>query len=338
MAKAFKSLDLSSVFKREKPVVVPEIMGVITMKSESLKTQIANAGFKVEKAEEMQDGSVVFAQADDVSGESTLVRISEDAVLAVKGLKPYMMDVTLEDGTSFEDVCKASGFVPGLGSSIDLLRGTVLSLAEKSEDPEATILVVQKMFDEVSAYAASLIKDLPASAFRLEYLESDDAVVKAAPQSADSEGTPVEPSAPVVAAVIKSDASDGDEEAFKACAGCKTPDVCLKAQACSASSATKQDEVATPDAALLAVTALTAKMDSLMNTFTSALSGMGETVSGLSDKIASVEAVAKAAREAVEGTVVSGGGSDDRSQTRKSDVRPAGREIDTAFVDVRRRR
>ncbi len=333
-SKAFKSLDLASVFKREKPMVSPEILGVICMKSdgfEALKVQIAAAGFNVEKSEDMEDGSVVLAQADDVSGESTLVRISEDAVLAVKSFKPHMMDVTLSSGKTFEEVCKEEGFFPGLGSSMDILRGSVLTLAEKSEDQAETLASVKKMFDEASAYAASLITALPAKAFKLEFIETPEAPAKS--QSADNED------ATKVIPVVKMD--------FKTCAACKTEEACMKAGKCAGKEpAAKEDEVVVdpakaedkPDAALAAVTALASKMDDLLGKLSTAVAGVADTVSGLSTKVEAVEAVAKAAKDAVEGTVVLGSGDGDRSHARKSEVPARGREIDTGFRDPRQRR
>lgn len=307
-------VDLASVFKREKPAATQaEIVGVVTMKSEKLAditAQITEAGFAVEKSEVMEDGSVVFAQAEDLTGEASVVRISDDAAIVVKGLRPYSMDITTGDGTTFADMCKAQGFYPGVGTMVDVLRNSVLTVAEKSDNPGKAATAVSKMFDEAKAYAVSLVNALPSKAFKLEFVGTD-------PEPAPAVKAEGEPEAdPEGEAAAGGDPEVKPEDAAAAATGEQAP-------------VAKAEADTKLDALLASVQALGDKINGMETSVTS----VNKSVKDLTDRVQEAEQVAKSAREAVEGTVVMGGDAGDSSQTaRKSDRgQYRGREIDTGF-------
>jgi hypothetical protein len=178
------TLDLANighVFKREAPK--PALVGVITMKGdgfESIKEQVAKAGFKVDAVIENADGSVVLKQGDMAEGEKlTVIKMSDEVGIVVKGFSPYNMALTGtdENAASFSDMCAAQGFYPGVSTMMGVLQSSVYDLTYKSDDPAAASEAVAKMFDEAKAYAITMLKSLPTQAFKLEKV----AAVKAEP-------------------------------------------------------------------------------------------------------------------------------------------------------------
>lgn len=164
-------LDLASVFKKEKAGLNPEIMGVVTLKSdsgfESVKGQIEEAGFATDTEVAFEDGSVIFGQVEEMDGEHVLIRLSDSAVMAVRGFKPYAMQLTQGDN-SFEEGCVEQGYYPGVGAMVQSLGEMVISEVSKSDNPALAATNVAKMFDEAKKYAVSMVTALPAKAFKLE--------------------------------------------------------------------------------------------------------------------------------------------------------------------------
>lgn len=340
-----KHLDLASVFKKEKPVAKPEIIGVITMKSEgydSVKGQIQEAGFSVEKAAEMEDGSVLFGQAEDMTGEHVLIRLSENAVMAVKSFSPYNMSMSMTDGTSFAEVCKAQGFYPGVGTMVDVLRSGVLQLAEKSDDPQAASVQVGKMFDEAKQYAMTMVSGLPSKAFKLESVYPEEPVVAeksdeekaaeaAAAQKALDDAAAAEAVVKAAAKPMDGDGADGEgkDDIDPATGKPKVKPVVQKSEGEAAASLTAEDVTG-----LVAkqMTEFATKMETLFGGVSKAVEGVGSSVEALAGRVEAAEAVAKAAKEAVSGTVVLGSDGGDSEVVVKQEARTFGREIDTAYM------
>lgn len=325
-----KFFDLASVIKRERAPEHAEIVGVITMKSEveGLKGVLTEAGFSVEKASEMADGSVVLAQSDDMSGESAIVRISDDIALAVKGLRPYSMDVSGEDGTSFADLVAAQGFYPGVGTMMDTLRAGVITVAEKSDSPSDAATRIAKMFDEAKKYAVGMVQSLPSKAFKLEdvLVDVDDAT-----DATDATD----------AADAATDTAEGDKATKGEASEATGQDAGAADDKGAADETTNKQETAEakPATALKAedIAALLSKsMETAMKPVMDSMAKINATVEGLTTRVEGVEAVAKAAKEAVEGTVEQGGEGDDHIEARKSDKPARGGEIDTAFMPRKR--
>ncbi len=176
-----KSLDLGSLFARKAEKIVPEVVGVVTQKSdalESVKTQIEANGFAVADSKEYDDGCVIYKQGEDEidADKDTLIRINDNSAIVVKGFSPYCMEMENADGVSFADQCKSQGFYPGIGTAMEVTRSAIMKMARDSSDPKAAATAVAKMFNEVSAYVTGMISQLPAKAFKLEEIEVAEAV------------------------------------------------------------------------------------------------------------------------------------------------------------------
>ena len=383
-----KHLDIASVFKGEaaKPAA-PKIVGVITMKSDgfdSIKKKIGEAGFSVEKQEDQADGSVVFAQSEDMAGDHVLIRLSENAVMAVKSFSPYSMNMTMGDGTSFAEVCKAQGFYPGVGTMVDVLRSGVLQLAEKSDDPAAAATKVGKMFDEAKQYAMAMVGALPSVAFKLESIEPDaetDEEVKKRQSiaadagnggksgsqtkqneagegmpnqsgdggnggtngsqtnqanAADSDSTPNPGGDTLDKTAVHGEGGHGQTPAK--IVGQTKPKKAVKADGTPADD--EEVEAVTLDQVTEMVNKsmqeFATKMESLLGGVTEAVKTVGTSVQALTTRVETAEGVAKAAQEAVSGTVVLGSDGGDPAAVAKGEQSHVGREIDTGFMPHRR--
>lgn len=368
-----KHLDLASVFKKDKPPAT-QIVGVITMKSDgydSVKGQYKEAGFSVDDEDVQKDGSVIFGQTEDMSGEHVLVRLSDNTILAVRGFRPYEMDVQDEDGVPFSEVCKAQGYYPGMGSMIDSLRIGATEVAEKAENTSDAVSQITKMFDEAKQYAVSLVKGLPPNAFKLEKVfpeteigfEDDwpedevalyDQVLKDSAASSKAWATRrrnaksqqhkdyyllrslagmVKPRGPA------KPKATSKEDVAKAC------DPKDKSKMMNGKTMKSEDDDIVDDTTQLVeelvqkqFEVLATKMESMFSDVSDSIQAVGDKLASLSTRVESAEKVAKAASEAVEGTVVLGGeGGDYAGTARKVENINRGREIDTAFVPRQQR-
>ena len=340
-----KNFDLSSVFKRAKPAAEPvSVVGVITLKSdgfESVKGQIEEAGFSVTKSAELEDGSVVFAQVEDMPADAVVVRVSEHALLALKGFSPYNMSMQMADGQSFADLCAAQGFYPGIGSMVDVLRSSVLQLAEKSDSAETTAVDVGKLFDEAKAYAVSMVSALPAMAFKLESVfpetgtDPEVEVVAKSDEAAAAEAVQVDKHAkmPPDAEDDPATGDGGKDETAEDKAARLAKMKAMKADA-PAPSLTPADVAGLVSEALAEATK---KMETLLSGMATNLSDLSGSVQTLTGRVESAETVAKAAKTAVESTVLMGSGAGDHHEASvvKQETN-RGREIDTGFSPRRR--
>jgi hypothetical protein len=349
--KSTRAFDLASVFKGTKKPVTPELVGVVTLKSDSfeaVKVHVAEAGFSVAKADEHEDQSVVFKQGESempAAEDVTLIRLNEHAVVAMKGFRPYNMDMDVSEGTSFADVCKAQGFYPGVGTMIDVLRGSVLQVAEKSDDPSNAATMVSKMFDEAKAYAVSLVTALPSKAFKLENMELEEVapVAKTSGEGSDTaalalaaaEAEKAKVAVTEPAAVAKAAA---DAAAALTAAPAKTAEE-LAAEAAAAVVVKAEEKVVAPDVAKIvaeAMAGMTTTVTGLIDSVKKSVDGLTVQVKEVAVKADAATVAATAATAAVNGTVLGGDVGDGHQTTRKSDTGGKGREIDTAFAPRRR--
>lgn len=331
MSKAFAGLDLGAFFARKQEKVEPTIVGIAIMKDEgyeSIKKQLAEAGFTVEDETEMADGSVVFKQAE-ATGEETVIRMNDHVALITKGFSPYNMD--LGGDTTFADVAAARGFYPGISSVMSTLTEMVDTTVRKAESPADAQRMVAQVFKEAGAYINSFLSGLPSKAFKLETIVPDVAVTTKGEGEGGGEGEGVDTGTETTPAVQK-----GEGES--------------PAEGGGATHTEKQDEIVEKPlteqevAAIVQTTveektnAVVEKMDKLAEVLaglSNSMTSIQSSVDTFGARIEAVESVAKAAKEAVTGTVVAGVQGSDGTQVTKRDREYVGKEIDTAFMPRR---
>lgn len=340
MKSPFGELDLARVFTRKSEAPAPVVTGIVTMKGEGfegVKSAIAEAGFVVEKAAEAVEGEttvVSFAQGDEPVAETdTVIKMSPDVALVVKGFRPYQVDMAVGDAT-FGEACAAQGFYPGVSTMVDVLRSSVYDTVSKADSPADAVVAIKKMFTEVESYVVGLVGALPTKAFKLEGVVAEPVEAKKeepkaeepkvedkTEAAADADKTPAEP-------VVKNEGDEKPADAAK-------PAVPAVAETPAVPALKSEDVSKMLDAAFAK---MGEQIASAVSGVQKSVEGVNESITGLTQRVESVEGVAKAAKEAVEGTVL-GSDADDHvtEKTQKSDNGGrAGRDIDTAFAPRRR--
>lgn len=360
----FSGLDLGNLFARkaEKAPEVPQVIGVITMKGESLEAvqkAVAEAGFAVDASVEMDDGSVVFKQegfSDEALADGVVVRLSESVALVTKGFSPYNMDITA-DGVTFADQCAASGFYPAINSIMTTLSDAVRSVVYNAKTPAEAKSGVTKLFAEASAYTASFVGGLPVKAFKMEDLAVGiPLVVEKACKPGDKEGTAGgaaagEETDPLKKEAAKAKKDEGGEGAEGAASGAAAEDTTQSeggagadetAQKSSENTESALTEAKVADIVASKVTEATSELVSKFEQLIASLGTVQKSVEGfeavaadLKTRTEKAEQLAADSVKAVKGVVVvgsEGGDAEPMQQTQKSEMRG---DIDTAFAPRR---
>lgn len=340
MSKAFAGLDLGSIFARKsekKPEA--EVVAVVTTKGEgyeSIKKQVAEAGFDVTSIEEMEDGSVVFKQGD-FDGEGLVVKINENLALVTKGFSPYNMEMGSGD-VSFAEAAAASGFYPGISSIMNTLAQAVQDLVRSASSPSDAQKAVSKLFGEAQAYTNSFLSGLPAKAFKLEGAmpEAVEKEEEAPAATGTEESTPEAPVGEVTETVANDAGADAPKGEGAAPEGGEAATEVKKAEKPAENALTQEDVAAIVSTTVNEKTSeLAQKMDALLEGLSGVTKSVGEMQGGiatLSTRVEAAESVAKSAKEAVTGTVLTGDQNDTDGTVTKRDREYQGREIDTAYM------
>lgn len=372
MSGHFAGLDLGKLFARKSETKDKqgEVLAVVTMKGESfdsVKKQVADAGFSVDNVQEMEDGSVIFKQDGDMEGETTLVRLNDHVAVVTKGFRPHAMDITVGDG-SFAEQCAAQGFYPGVRTIVDVLAHSINVAVDQAASPQDAAKMVAKMFDEAKTYTVGFLGGLPVKAFKLESVTVEKAAApKAKPADGEdmadgemAEGEDPEkkkaPAAKAATAGKKKPVTDdmGDEEddagmdadeddAEQAAEDKAKPKAKSKK---SEDGGLTEDDVSSIVAEKVdaAVSEMAKKMDealaAIQKVVSESVSKVSTSVEDLSGRVAKAEQKATVAESAIKGTVVHGSESGDHAPVQKSESSGVfgGRDIDTAFMpNVRKR-
>lgn len=367
MSGHFAGLDLGKLFARKSETKDKqgEVLAVVTMKGESfdsVKKQVADAGFSVDNVQEMEDGSVIFKQDGDMEGETTLVRLNDHVVVVTKGFRPYAMDITVGD-VSFAEQCAAQGFYPGVRTIVDVMVQNINVAVDQAASPQDAAKMVAKMFDEAKTYTVGFLGGLPVKAFKLESVTVEKAATPKAkvkpaegeemPEGEMSEGEdPKKEKASVDKAAApagkKKPAPDemgdeGDDAETGAAEDKAKPKAKSKK---SEDGGLTEDDVFSIVAEKVdaAVSEMAKKMDealvAIQEVVSESVSKVSTSVEDLSGRVAKAEQKATVAESAIKGTVVHGSESGDHAPVQKSESSGVfgGRDIDTAFMpNVRKR-
>lgn len=246
---------------------------------------IEKAGFRVDKAEQI-DGVTLYVQADDADLEAaTQVRLS-DKVGVLCAFAPSV------DSTDFEELIKQNGFVPGVEMAVGVLRQALFNSLFQSTAKSDFVKLASEAADGFAKHLKVLLGAVPADAFKLDpqflgpMLASASATRKAAEPTVPATTTPV----------VKTEVVDlsGVEDGI-------------------------------------------AKLTGLVE-------GLGTRIGGVESRLGVVEkaatdatAVAKAAREAISGTVPATVEGDRKEPVQRSEGGSADLEMDTGYSRHRER-
>jgi hypothetical protein len=336
LGRVVKTADEPKVVEVEAPAGTV-VLGVATMASgtelEKVAKAIEEAGYSVAKADTYEDGSVCFMQVDEADLEAddvSVVRLSENLALVVKGFSPYRDVVS----NSFVDAVKAQGFFSSVYNACDAFRDSLRTILDTSDSPADANLGATKLFTDFQAYVTGLVSDLPASSFRMAssvdaiYVAKEEAEEEAEEEEeeldadfdlpADEEVTEENPAE----VVEKSDTSEdpAKEETPVAKTDEQTP-------------TTTPDDIAK---VLEAISGLTLAVKSVSD----GQEALAEEQKSLGLRVDEVTRKSEDALKAVGGTVLGSASGADApagdTNTQKSDSDPRSGCFDTAFIPKKR--
>ncbi len=310
-------IDLSSIFKREP--VKPAVYGIAVRKGAELdlaKQRIEAAGFSTENVEE-HDTATLFKQIEGEPEGVVYFKVDEDFAIGVTHLAKQFSGFEF-DSNDFKEVMAVEGFFPGVGTAMEVLRGTIGNIMQKADDNTEASERIGAAIDDFKVFMTAMAKDIPMTAFKFETVKvekgeagseadaENKGSVEAAPRHA-SEPTPDQAaSADAVDAVFKNEDGEGAEAAAAAGAGEGTGEGESEEEAAAAAAA-DADPAPAGDQGSAGLEQILKETKSLIESLKGDLSkeiaGVQETVSGLSGRLDTVEQVAKAAKDAVGGIV-----------------------------------
>jgi len=162
-------IDLTKVFKSDDSTVKPSVSALVVFAhpdetvTTSIRDAIQQAGFAVDRVQKSDEGeTVVYAQGTQ-KGETTVVRLSDQMLVSVVGLKT-------PDGWAGEMV-EHLGFYPDLKTATSTLQDQ-MQLVAKSETPQEDATAV------LTSYASYLdqLLILPSACFKAD--EAVSAIIK----------------------------------------------------------------------------------------------------------------------------------------------------------------
>lgn len=361
-------IDLSKplkILKGEKPqAVAPEVVGVVVFDQgdeavmADVRKSLTEHGFAVDKATQNEDGTVLFAAGDVDAEDATIVRLSEDMAVVVKGFSSYSQ--SLSESTNFSEVMAAQGYYQGVRTACDALVYTMQNVLQKAESSADASAKVSTILSSFGTYVGALTKGLPVAAFKADLSVSE--VVKSAKDKAKSKPADSVPEGADEKEWAKM--SDEQKAEWKAKAKAKKDEADAAAAAAAAKTEGEQGKAGdkpageseqAPAAAATEPAAKSEKSDEggLKEVLTQ-LSALSEAVKGVVGEVGKIAAkqeklegqFAETARkadnatQAVKTTVVAGAGAGDEpakgTPVKKSDSDPRTGCFDTAFLPKRR--
>lgn len=196
--KESEMIDLSMplrILKGEKSVTkseAPEVVGVVVFDQEDeavmggVRKSLTDHGFAVDKVTKNEDGTLLFSLGDAEDKDTTIVRLSEDMAVVVKGFSSYSQ--TLSESTTFSDVMAAQGYYQGIRTACEALVFTMQNVLQKAESSQDAATQVSSILSSFSTYVSAMTKGLPVAAFKADMSVSE--VVKSAKGKAAADKAP----------------------------------------------------------------------------------------------------------------------------------------------------
>lgn len=180
-------LDLSKplrMFKGEKPASAsPVIAGLALLAHDdatmaSIATALKAEGLEFSKTQKNEDGTVVLCnEGEDLSVDTHVVRLSDNVAVVMKGFSPY--SDSLSTSATFAEQVAAQGFYQGLRTANEAVYSTIANILYKSDSPTDASGKIAATLDAYKQYVTTLVKGLPAVAFKAEKAVDDVLAKKA---------------------------------------------------------------------------------------------------------------------------------------------------------------
>lgn len=167
-------IDLSRLAFRKSAAPVQkaaELLAIILAPEVAAATAEVQAVLKAEGVEfglveAYEDGtSAVTATKDFADGDHTVIRVSENMAVVVKGFEPWgaaMADMP------FAKVAQSQGFYSGLEGAMSTLRDMVYTKMTKADSPSSASSDLKALASEFADYVTALASALPEAVFKIE--------------------------------------------------------------------------------------------------------------------------------------------------------------------------
>jgi hypothetical protein len=340
-----KMLDLTKplrILKGEKARKqdTPEVVGVVVfgqadeaLMGEVRKTLTEN-GFSTDKVVKNEDGTVLFS-AQDITPDvdTTLIRLSENMAVVVKGFSPYQE--AMSESTDFNEIMAAQGYFQGVRTACEALTDTVGSVLRTSDTPEAAASNLSEALGKFSTYITTLTKGLPVTAFKAESMLTTALSVYAAKGDGKTKGGGNDACPAGVKQADWDAMSDVAKEEWKTKAAAKAKAPVEKVEPVVVE-AVKAEESVKADVGNEAVLAALATMTEALKSVSGDVAGVAKAQKNLEERVEVIARKADNATEAIKSTVVAGAGAGDEpakgSVVAKADTDPRSGCFDTAFI------
>jgi hypothetical protein len=166
---------IGRILKGEKPVTPAPtgtvITGVVTfdhgeLAMPAVMLALKAEGFKVDAMTKNEDGTILFAQEDDALEGATIVKMSDELALVVKGFDPYCFGMTKD--SSFSEQATALGFYGSLYNAADTLRSRVSDSMALATTKSEGAIAVKKSLVEYGQYVTAMVDAIPERAFKAD--------------------------------------------------------------------------------------------------------------------------------------------------------------------------
>jgi hypothetical protein len=161
------NLDLSRIFKREKP---PTILAVVVNKaevSEDVQSIIKEAGYSIDSSE-VKEGCTIFKQFESLEG-AVPVKLNDDLVLLVKE-DDMVTGVTKAEESwagEFYESMQCDGYYAAFGPAASYMTSTLSYALYKAESVDEAKKAASEIIGAFTDYTLGMIGAIPASAFKM---------------------------------------------------------------------------------------------------------------------------------------------------------------------------
>lgn len=201
-------INMDQIFRKKEVIKSdPFVSSVVVSKSADLdeaKAKIEKMGFSIEKMEE-KDEVIVFGQAE---GEvDALYKMQDEEIaLGITGIEKGFDAMDFETA-SFKELFSKQGVVPSLYAATDSLMSVMFNIFEKAESDKDVTKMARKALKEYSAAVEKMVSEIPASAFKADFMKfEEEEVEKSEGEAEEGEAEEVEKS---------EEKSEGKEEVEK---------------------------------------------------------------------------------------------------------------------------
>lgn len=165
-------INLSNLFTTKKADTAPRVVAIVTPGAIAANMALAlkAEGYEVtETVTKDDDGVAILSIVDGYEAEDvTTFKMSDDVAVMVEHVEKSFNSYETEN--DFAENIKKAGFFPGFRIATEVMMETVANVVHSTEKGETPNESVTKALKGYQAYVMSLVKSIPATAFKMETL------------------------------------------------------------------------------------------------------------------------------------------------------------------------